>query len=93
MKRTKSTEEQIIAILREQEVGAKTAEVCRRHGIGGATFYAWKAKLGGMELSEAKRRKALKDENTELNSPELHGRPRIPSSAAVRSRRATASRS
>lgn len=46
--------------------GAKTAEVCRRHGISGATFYAWKAKFGGMELSEAKRLKALEDENAKL---------------------------
>lgn len=54
MKRSKFTEEQIIAILREQEAGAKTAEVCRRHGISGATFYAWKAKFGGMEPSEGR---------------------------------------
>ena len=66
MKRSKFTEEQIIAILREQEAGAKTAEVCRRHGISGATFYAWKAKFGGMEPSEAKRLKALEDENARL---------------------------
>jgi putative transposase len=50
MKRSKFTEEQIIAILREQEAGSKTAEVCRRHGISGATFYAWKAKFSGTEL-------------------------------------------
>ncbi|MGE4374014.1 MAG: IS3 family transposase [Xanthobacter sp.] len=66
MKRSKFTGEQIIAILREQEAGAKTAEVCRRHGISGATFYAWKAKFGGMEPSEAKRLKALEDENAKL---------------------------
>ena len=66
MKRKQFTEEQIIGILREQEAGAKTAEVCRRHGISGATFYAWKAKLGGMEPSEAKRLKALEDENARL---------------------------
>jgi putative transposase len=66
MKRSKFTEEQIIAILREQEAGAKTAEVCRRHGISGATFYAWKAKFGGMGPSEAKRLKALEDENAKL---------------------------
>lgn len=69
MKRSKFTEEQIIAILREQEAGAKTAEVCRRHGISGATFYAWKAKFGGMEPSEAKRLKALEDENAKLKRP------------------------
>ena len=66
MKRSKFTEEQIISILREQEAGAKTAEVCRRHGISSATFYAWKAKFGGMEPSEAKRLKALEDENGKL---------------------------
>jgi putative transposase len=66
MKRSRFTEEQIIAILREQEGGAQTAEVCRRHGISSATFYAWKAKYGGMEVSEARRLKALEDENTKL---------------------------
>lgn len=66
MKRLKSTEEQIIAILREQDAGAKTAKVCRRHGISSATFYVWKAKFGGMEPSEARRLKALEDENAKL---------------------------
>ncbi len=66
MKRSRFTEEQIIAILREQEAGAKTVDVCRRHGISGATFYAWKAKFGGLDVSEARRLKALEDENTKL---------------------------
>ena len=66
MKRSKFSEEQIIGILREQEAGCPTAEVCRRHGISSATFYAWKAKFGGMEVSEAKRLKALEDENAKL---------------------------
>ncbi len=66
MKRSRFTEEQIIAIVREQEAGAKTVEVCRRHGISDATFYNWKAKFGGMEPSEAKRLKALEDENAKL---------------------------
>jgi putative transposase len=66
MKRSKLTEEQIIGILREQEAGAKTAELCRRHGISSATFYAWKAKFGGMEVSDAKRLKALEEENARL---------------------------
>jgi putative transposase len=78
MKRSKFTEEQIIGILREQEAGAKTAELCRRHGISSATFYAWKAKFGGMEgeplsaigprtmASDAKRLKAFEEENARL---------------------------
>src|SRR4051794_35188505 len=59
MKRTRFTEEQIIAVLREQEGGATTADVCRKHGISSATFYAWKAKYGGLEVSDAKRLRGL----------------------------------
>ncbi len=66
MKRSKFSEEQIIGILREQEAGAKMAELCRRHGISSATFYAWKAKFGGLEVSDAKRLKALEEENARL---------------------------
>ena len=66
MKRSRFTEEQIIAVLREQEAGVSTAEVCRKHGISTATFYGWKAKFGGMEVSEAKRLKQLEDENAKL---------------------------
>lgn len=66
MKRKRFTEEQIIAILREQGAGKATAEGCRRHGISPATFYAWKSKCGALEMSEAKRRKTLKDENRRL---------------------------
>jgi len=66
MKRSRFSEEQIITILREQEAGAKTADVCRKHGVSAATFYKWKAKYGGMEVSEARRLKALEDENARL---------------------------
>lgn len=66
MKRSRFSEEQIIAILREQEAGAKTADVCRRHGVSGATFYKWKAKYGGMDVSDARRLRALEDENARL---------------------------
>jgi putative transposase len=66
MKRSRFSEEQIIGILKEQEAGAATAEICRRHGISSATFYKWKAKYGGLEVSEARRLKALEDENARL---------------------------
>lgn len=60
------TEEQIIQVLREHEAGAKTADVCRRHGISDATLYNWKAKYGGMEVSDAKKLRALEGENAKL---------------------------
>ncbi|KJV09991.1 transposase [Elstera litoralis] len=66
MKRSRFSEEQIIGILKEQEAAAVTADVCRRHGISNATFYKWKAKYGGLEVSEARRLKALEDENARL---------------------------
>lgn len=66
MKQSRFTEDQIIGILREQESGMKTAEVCRKHGISQPTFYAWKAKYGGLSVSDAKRLKQLEDENAKL---------------------------
>ena len=66
MKRSRFTEDQIIGILREHEAGVKTADLCRKHGISTATFFNWKAKFGGMDVSEARRLKALEDENRKL---------------------------
>jgi len=66
MKGSRFSEEQIIGVLRAHEAGAKTEEVCRRHGISSATFYKWKAKYGGLEVSEARRLKSLEDENRRL---------------------------
>lgn len=66
MKRKRFTEEQIIGILREQEAGAKTGDLARKHGVSEATLYNWKAKFGGMDFSDARRLKALEDENGKL---------------------------
>ncbi|MDH6263369.1 putative transposase [Bradyrhizobium sp. BR13661] len=68
MKRARFTEEQIIAVLREHEAEAKTADLARKHGISEATIYDWKAKFGGMDVSEAKRLRALEEENTKLKT-------------------------
>jgi putative transposase len=66
MKRIRFSEEQIISVLREHDAGAKTADLARKHGISAATLYNWKAKYGGMDVSDAKRLRGLEDENRKL---------------------------
>src|ERR1051325_7659233 len=66
MKRSRYTEEQIIGVLREQEAGMKVSDLCRKHGISEPTFYAWKAKFGGLSIPEARRLKQLEEENARL---------------------------
>jgi len=66
MKRKRFSEEQIIGVLKEHEAGAKAADLCRKHGIGEATFYNWKSRFGGLEVSEARRLRALENENAKL---------------------------
>ena len=66
MKSSRFSEEQIICILREHEAGTPTADICRKHGISSATFYKWKAKYGGLEVSDARRLRSLENENAKL---------------------------
>ena len=66
MKKARFTQDQIIGILKEHQAGATAADLCRKHGISDATFYTWRSKYGGMDVSEARRLKALEDENAKL---------------------------
>ena len=66
MKRSRFTEEQIIGVLKEHQAGMSAADLCRKHGISDATFYTWRSKYGGMEVSDAKKLKALDEENRKL---------------------------
>ena len=66
MRSSRFSDEQIIGIVKEQEAGMPTAEICRKHGISTASFYKYKAKFGGMEVSDARKLKALEDENSKL---------------------------
>jgi putative transposase len=66
MRKSRFSESQIIAIIREHEAGARVEDLCRRHGVSGTTLYKWKAKYGGLEVSEAKKLKALEEENRRL---------------------------
>ena len=66
MKKTRFSEDQIVRILKEQESGMKVSDICRKHGLGEATFYKWKSRYGGLEISEAQRLNSLEDENRRL---------------------------
>ncbi len=66
MKRSRFSQEQIIGILKEHQAGLGAKELCRKHGISGATFYKWRSKYGGMEVSDARRLKTLESENAKL---------------------------
>ena len=72
MRKSRFSEEQIIAILKEHQAGIALAEICRKHGISDATFYNWRSKYGGMEVSDARRLKALEDENRRLKKLLAH---------------------
>jgi len=66
VKKSRFTEQQIVGILKESEAGTKTPDLCRKHGVSSATFYKWKSKFGGMEVSDVVKMRALEDENRRL---------------------------
>ncbi len=76
MKKSRFTEEQIVGVLKEQETGVTVAELCRKHGISSPTFYKWKAKYGGLDVSEARKLKSLEDENAKLKRMLAHSADR-----------------
>ena len=81
MRKSRFSEEQIIGVLKEHQAGLAVAEICRRHGISDATFYTWCSKYGGLEVSEAKRLKALEEENRKLKKLLAELRKNPPSSS------------
>lgn len=96
MKRSRFSEEQIIAILKEQEAGMPTADVCRKHGISSATFYKYKSKYGGLEVSDARRLRTLEQENARLKkllADQMLDNPVLSLSKGPCSRRSTQKRS
>lgn len=68
MKKSRYSEEQIIAVLKEHQAGVSLAELCRKHGISDATFYTWRKKFGGLDVSDARRLRDLEEENRKLNN-------------------------
>ena len=68
MKRSRFTQEQIIGVLKEHQAGVTAADLCRKHGISDATFYTWRSKFGGMEVSDARKLKGLEEENAKFNT-------------------------
>ena len=78
MRKSRFSEEQIVRIIQEYAAGAKVSELCRKHGMSDATFYKWKARYGGLQISDVRRLKDLESENGKLNAHSGHIRPVIP---------------